>query len=63
MSDLFDKLVKQVSPEVAALAVRAKALILGVMPDAVEVVWPNQKIASYGIGPKLDFVHLGTDFS
>ena len=34
------------------LARRLRTLIYDVHPDAVEVAWPNQGIAGYGVGPK-----------
>ena len=48
----FDQITAQASAEVEALARSARTLILGVMPDAVELVWPRQNISSYGVGPK-----------
>jgi hypothetical protein len=51
-SNQFNEIAAQASPEVEALARSARALILGVMPDAVELVWPRQNISSYGVGPK-----------
>lgn len=47
-----EEILDQADPAVAALARRARALILKVMPAAVEIVWPKQKIMSYGVGPK-----------
>lgn len=52
MSDNFEEMITTASPEVAALAQQAKALILDVMPGVVEVVWASQNIAGYGVGPK-----------
>jgi hypothetical protein len=51
-SNQFNEIAAQASPEVEALARSARALILRVMPDAVELVWPRQNISSYGVGPK-----------
>ena len=48
----FEQIAAQASPQVEALARSARALILGVMPEAVELVWPRQNISSYGVGPK-----------
>lgn len=48
----FDQIVAQASPQVEALARGARALILEIMPKAVEVVWSKQNISSYGVGPK-----------
>ena len=52
MSDGFDEILSQASPHSRALTRRAKALIQDIMPDVVEVAWPKQKIAGYGVGPK-----------
>ena len=52
MSDEFEKIVQSASPKIQNLARRAKALITKIMPEVVEVVWPTQRIAGYGIGPK-----------
>ena len=41
------------SPDlVAQLAMQARALIFDVLPQTVEVVWPHQRIAGFGTGPK-----------
>jgi len=34
------------------LATRTRALIFDVYPEVVEVPWPRQKVAGYGVGPK-----------
>ena len=52
MSQAFAQILQTVQPQVQELARTAKSLIEGVMPDVVEVVWPKQNIASYGVGPK-----------
>ena len=36
----------------AALARQAKALIQDIMPQVVEVIWPQQRTGGYGVGPK-----------
>jgi uncharacterized protein YndB with AHSA1/START domain len=38
-------------PDVRALALRARELILKALPDAVETVWPGWRIVGYGTGP------------
>ncbi len=48
----FDEIVDASSPEVRALAVQTRALIVEVMPGVVEVAWPKQGIIGYGVGPK-----------
>ena len=52
MSDGFEDILAAFSPEVRDLATRARALIKDVMPDVVEVPWPQQQVVGYGIGPK-----------
>ncbi len=52
MSQEFEEIGSQMSPEVQELAKQARALIYEVMPDAVEVCYPKQNICSYGVGPK-----------
>lgn len=52
MSDEFEEMLATASPDVADLARQAKAVIQAVMPDVVEVVWLNQRISGYGVGPK-----------
>jgi hypothetical protein len=37
---------------ITQLALQARALIFDVLPQTVEVVWPHQKTAGYGTGPK-----------
>lgn len=39
-------------PPVRALAKKARALVLAVMPGVIETVWEQQGTASYGTGPK-----------
>jgi hypothetical protein len=52
MKDEFEEMLASASPQVAALAQQAKALIQEVMPNVVEVVWLKQRISGYGVGPK-----------
>ncbi len=52
MSNEFKEMLATASANVADLARQAKALIQDVMPDVVEVVWLNQRISGYGVGPK-----------
>lgn len=43
----------ETAPEtIREAAVAARALIMAVDPNAVEVVWPTQRTAGYGIGPR-----------
>ena len=39
-------------PQLQAVAGAARALILELHTSAVEIVWPRQRIASYGVGPR-----------
>ena len=51
-SEGFNEILAACSPKVQNLATRARALIREVMPDVVEVPWPTQGTAGYGVGPK-----------
>ena len=48
----FAKMVGGFDPAVRDLAQRTRALVLDVMPGAWEVVWPRQRVAGYGTGPR-----------
>ena len=48
----FEDVLAVSTPEIRALAQQVRALIIKVMPDVVEVPWPRQRIAGYGVGPK-----------
>jgi hypothetical protein len=48
----FDEAIDGFDPEVQAIARALKSLITSVHGEFIEVAWPRQKIASYGIGPK-----------
>lgn len=52
LNDGFNKILAACSPKVRDLASQARALVRDVMPDVVEVPWPTQGIAGYGVGPK-----------
>jgi hypothetical protein len=52
MNDGFEDILSQASADSQALARKARALIQDVMPGVIEVAWPKQKIAGYGVGPK-----------
>jgi hypothetical protein len=52
MSNGFEDILSQADPGARELAIRAKALIQEVMPAVVEVAWPRQRIAGYGVGPR-----------
>jgi hypothetical protein len=51
-SNGFNEILAASSPKVRDLATRALELIRNVMPNVVEVPWPTQGIAGYGVGPK-----------
>lgn len=51
-SNGFNEILAACSPKVRDLALRVRELIVEVMPDVVEVPWPTQGIAGYGVGPK-----------
>jgi hypothetical protein len=48
----FDEVIDGFDPEVQGIARALKSLIASIHGDFLEVVWPRQQIASYGIGPK-----------
>ena len=48
MSERFDDFMASYSPEVRALAKKARRLIMSVMPSAIEQVDPPSKIIAYG---------------
>jgi hypothetical protein len=52
VTDDWDALLAQLSPEVAELVTAADALIRRTDPAVVRVVWPHQKTVGYGVGPK-----------
>jgi len=48
----FEEILARFDPEVRDLGVRARSLIEEVYPEVVEVPWPGQNVAGYGVGPK-----------
>jgi hypothetical protein len=52
VTDGWDDLLAQLTPEVAALVTAADELIRRTDPAVVRVVWPHQKTVGYGVGPK-----------
>ena len=44
--------IEQLSPSVRELFVAIRAMINEINPDVVEVGWPRQKTAGFGVGPK-----------
>jgi hypothetical protein len=52
MSNGLEEMATGFDPRVRDLAERTRALIFDVYPEVVEVSWPRQNVAGYGIGPK-----------
>ena len=52
MQDSFEEILTEASLAVQELAKRTRALIKEIMPGVVELPWPKQKYAGYGVGPK-----------
>ena len=52
MSHGLKKMTAAFDPRVRDMAARTRALIFDVYPEVVEVPWPRQNVAGYGIGPK-----------
>jgi hypothetical protein len=51
-SSVFEEIVAGAPKEIRELALACRALIFDVLPQTVEVVWPHQRSAGYGTGPK-----------
>jgi hypothetical protein len=52
MSNGLEEMTAAFDPRVRDLAARTRALIFDVSPEVVEVLWPRQNVAGYGVGPK-----------
>ena len=48
----FDDIFAAASPEIRPVCESLRSLITSLHSEFVEVVWPNQRIASFGVGPK-----------
>ena len=48
----FRGILEERSEEVTAIALAARRLVLDVLPQAIEVVWPTQRTSGYGTGPR-----------
>ena len=48
----FDDILRAAGPRLRPLCQSLRKSILALHPDCIEVVWPRQKIASFGVGPK-----------
>ena len=52
MSNGLEEMTAAFDPRVRDLAARTRALIFDVYPEVVELLWPRQNVAGYGVGPK-----------
>jgi hypothetical protein len=48
----FEELMESVDPELRAIGMALREVITALHRDHVEIIWKNQRIASYGVGPK-----------
>ena len=48
----FETLIAPLKPDLRDISSTLREVIVGLHKDYVEIVWENQKIASYGVGPK-----------
>ena len=48
----FEDILTPAPPDLRAICSALRAVITRCAGDPVEVVWPRQQIASYGVGPK-----------
>lgn len=48
----FEDILADSNPSAQTLARRLRSLIAEVLPGVVEVPWPKQRVAGYGVGPK-----------
>lgn len=48
----FEDAMSGANDLVMQIVVRLRQLILDMYPDAIELPWPKQHMASYGVGPK-----------
>ena len=51
-SSVFEEIIAGFPKHIRDLALASRNLIFDVMPQTVEVVWPKQRTAGYGTGPK-----------
>jgi hypothetical protein len=49
---VFTEMAEGSPPAIRDLAIACRTLIHDVLPETVEVVWPRQRTAGYGTGPK-----------
>lgn len=48
----FEQLFVDVQPDLRTVCEMLRSVIVELHPDYCEVIWPKQRIASYGVGPK-----------
>lgn len=48
----FEEAISKSNEDAQQIAHRIRNLIVDVYPDVVEVPWPTQQVAGYGVGPK-----------
>jgi hypothetical protein len=54
----FEDAVAKTGAHARELAYLLRKLVAEVMPNVVEVPWPNMRMASYGVGPKKKSEHF-----
>jgi hypothetical protein len=58
----FEELISSIEPEMGPICRALREMITALHIDFVEIVWINQQIASYGVGPKKmseHYVYIG----
>lgn len=48
----FQEIIRLATPEIQELALQTRKLIYVLLTDVVEVIWREQCIAGYGVGPR-----------
>ncbi len=48
----FGCLLEDITPDLGEVCIKLRSVIAKLHPAYIEIVWPKQKIASYGVGPK-----------
>ena len=48
----FKELIDSIDPTLRPICLRLRQIIAELHADCTEIVWMNQRIASYGVGPK-----------
>ena len=59
----FEEVIDDSNPEVQTIAKSLRQMIIEIYPEVIEVPWPKQGIAGYGVGPKKmseHFCYIGT---